>query len=165
MGQGEWGQHDGGKDRASGSHPEREQAREGGDAEGSHLRTSQVSATAEKGRGLRESSETEPDHDEQGPVPRELRVRRDEPHPHAGEHAPGEPTRETGDKHDRPRHAIARSWLDPPWHHVRCAPVSAHHSIEMPTVGHALQLVLAGVFEPQAGSGDEILHGLGDEDL
>ena len=75
MGQGERGQDDGRECGASGSHPERDQAGEGRDAKNGHLRTLQVSATAEKGSGLRESGDAEPDHDEQCPVPRELRVR------------------------------------------------------------------------------------------
>jgi hypothetical protein len=38
-------------------------------------------------------------------------------------------------------------------------------SEEAPSVGDALKLVLAGVFERQAAAGDEILHRLRDADL
>jgi hypothetical protein len=38
-------------------------------------------------------------------------------------------------------------------------------SVEAPSVGDALQLVLAGVFERQAAAGDEIFHRLRDANL
>ena len=44
-------------------------------------------------------------------------------------------------------------------------PHARHHPIEAPPVGDALQLVLAGVLEREAGPCDQILHGLGDHDL
>jgi hypothetical protein len=35
-----------------------------------------------------------------------------------------------------------------------------HDSVQVPTVGYALQLVLAGVLESQTRTGNEVLHGL-----
>src|SRR5437764_9771908 len=40
-----------------------------------------------------------------------------------------------------------------------------HHSVEVPAVGDALQLVLAGIFEDEARARHEILDGRGDEHL
>jgi hypothetical protein len=34
-----------------------------------------------------------------------------------------------------------------------------HHSVQVPAVGDALQLVLAGVFERETGPNDQVLHG------
>lgn len=42
---------------------------------------------------------------------------------------------------------------------------SVSHSVEVPAAGNALQLVLASGLERDPRSGDEILHGLRDEDL
>ena len=42
---------------------------------------------------------------------------------------------------------------------------SAHHPIEPPAVGDALELVLAGLFEDETRAGNQIFHRLGDDDL
>ena len=42
---------------------------------------------------------------------------------------------------------------------------SAHHPVQVPTLGNALELVLAGVLENETGPCDEVLDGGRDEDL
>jgi hypothetical protein len=42
---------------------------------------------------------------------------------------------------------------------------SVHDAIQPPAVGNALQLVVAGVLEDEAGSGHGVFHGVRDEDL
>src|SRR5213595_2652429 len=39
----------------------------------------------------------------------------------------------------------------------------AHRSIQMPAVGHALELVLPGIFECETGANDEVFHRRRDE--
>jgi hypothetical protein len=50
-------------------------------------------------------------------------------------------------------------------HFLKAAGVLAHHPVEAPTIGYALQLVLTGVLEGETGSRDEVPYGRRDEYL